>query len=263
MNNLAGGNVLGGLDSASRNGFSIPGYQFCKATGYIALKTTPYNRFPLVESIGKGDGIDRLLSIPRGARIYYAGVRTGEGFVNRLNGHNLHLVAVDPQGVAQPLVSQAFGPMRNSDAQNFGAGFPLNPLKHPSGRLENKVLAGYPSNDNDAIAFTINPLSQAIAPTETFAAINTYLQQYPGEGISPEYTKANPGPTFEIQCRIGPNPNDILSDLLVGGLLQNPKPDRKNKGYAIVDIGYVIRDLGVSTSENLNVAWDEVFKYVF
>lgn len=263
MSNITTGNAIGPLDSLSRNSAGVmPGYQFCKATGYIALTPTPGNRFPVWEATEKPDDPSRLLTVPKGARIYSIGFRTGEGFVNRLGGDRLQLTAVNPiTGIQQPAINQVFATLRNSSfLVSTAAPGSFSLQKHPTGKLENKVLpieGG--SNDSDAMHSVSDPWS--VATGSLFEAINNYLainSSFSDDlAVMPEFAK--PGATFEIQLITG----SALADLAVSGLTQSLDPLRKNKGYAIVDIGYILKDWRVTDPDDLGISWDEVFKHVF
>lgn len=264
MSNLASGNVLGPLSSNPRDAAApIPGYIFGKATGYAALTSTLYNRFALYEAPASLASTAKPLKIPSSSRVYGVGYRAGEGFWNEAGGDYLHISQAD-NGAYIPNVSACFNSIASSSRSEISPGVPLPPAKYPDGRLNGAVFAA----DN-----SVSPvrdyrhsgvfMSSPIALDTAFAAPinNMIVSLNNNQGMPPEYQQNSL--SLEVQIKDGFGPGASLVPALGHGLKQNPAPKFKNQGYLIVDVYYVMRGWQVSDPDNLNIAWDEVFKYVF
>lgn len=266
MSELAGGNVLGALSSNPRNtSTAIPGYRLGKATGYAALKTTLDNRFSLYEVPSKKTESAKPLKLPMSSRVYGVGYRAGAGLWNEAGGDYLHL-SFNSDGAYIPSVSACFNSIAASSRSEIAPGIPLPPSQYPQGRLNGAVFAAYngisPVRD---YRHSAQFMGDHASLDGSFATpINNMLDSGFGiQGMPPEYHGDSNGQFLEIQIKDGFSSGSNLVPALGHGLRQNLDPIFQNQGYLIVDVYYIMRDWEVSESENLNIAWDEVFKYVF
>jgi hypothetical protein len=230
---------------------SLPGYRFYKAAGYVALKPSIDNRFPIWVPSQEFGKPRKRLQIPAGAQIYHVGIRPGR---------DVHSEA--QQFLTLTLTSGGTPTLAN--ATNICR---IGPTASAADATKPWAVLGSGTANTRPIWSRTNLLRTAKASpafdAAAFDGINAITATAGANEIDEAYRSSGTVYDFEIQCRATAANDGALATIgaSTGGLRQAAK--YPNEGYILVQLAWYMQTLDVVTDDDFaGVVWEDVFANV-